>query len=108
VTTLADSLPEDSLDAHSLRALLARWEALRDAASTAERHTASQIEQLAREIVEHRNRLFAANAKLQADAPDDDHAPTVAQLASNQLAIKACTTALTEMVGALGHQSIPA
>jgi hypothetical protein len=108
VTTLADSLPDDSLDAASLRALLVRWEALRDAASTAESTTATSIKHLAREIVDHRNRLFVANAKLQADAPDDEHPPTVAQLASNQLAIKACTNALTEMVAALGHQSIPA
>ncbi len=104
--TLADTVPNTSLDASSLRALLTEWTTLNGQSPTTDRD--ASIKALAHKLVAHRARLFAANAKLQADAPSDDDAATIGQMDANQLGIKACTNALTEMVAVLGHASIPA
>ena len=104
--TAADPALAQSLDAATLDALLAQWHALHDDAASPARDTA--IKALAHRFVTHRAALFAANARLQADAPRDDDPAMIAQTAANQAAIKACTNALAEMVGLLGHASIPA
>lgn len=104
--TAADPDFATSLDAATLTTLLGEWHALHHATPTPVRTAA--IRALAHRIVAHRMALFAENARLQADAPRDDDPTMVAQTAANQAAIKACTNALAEMVGALGHAAIPA
>ncbi len=95
--------PSGDGDAASLPGMLAAWTALRSAPDGRDAITA-----LAVRLVAHRTRLFEANARLQADAPADDDPSVVAQVATNQAGIKACTNALSEMVALLGHASIPA
>jgi hypothetical protein len=95
-----------SLDAPALATLLDEWLALQATPVSPARNQA--IKSLAHRFVAHRAKLFVANAQLQADAPSDDDAAMVAQIAANQNAIKACTNALSEMVALLGHAEIPA
>lgn len=90
-------------DAESLREALAEWTVLRGA-----RHAPEAITAVAGRLVAHRNRLFALNARLQGDDSTEDASVVAAQLAENQAAIKACTSALAEMVARMGHALIPA
>lgn len=95
--------PSGTADATFLGAMLTEWTALRG-----NRGARDAIRALAGRLVAHRARLFAANAKLQADAPTDDDAAAIARIGANQSAVKDCTNALGEMVALLGHASIPA
>lgn len=107
-STAPDATIERSLDASHLAALHAEWTRLRD--DPAKRGTPellAVVKPLAKRVVAHRARLFDANARLQAEAPADDDAASSAQIEANGLAIKACTTMLTEMSEVLGRASVP-
>lgn len=113
-TTTSSSTPsaatiDASLDAPHLAALEREWAALRDdpVRRAAPAALAATVAPLAKRVVAHRARLFDANAVLQAEAPRDDDPATVARIESNGLAIKSCTTMLTEMSEVLGRASVP-
>jgi len=87
-----------SLHAAQLAECLAEWIQLRGG----EPVDPVPLVALAARIDAHRLRLQADNAALQAAASDGDDA-TDEQIASNQLAIKACTVVLGEMTECAGH-----
>ncbi len=85
-------------EAPQLAALLAEWLWMRGAEDTSR----EALETLAWRVDSHRAELHAASARIQAERPPSDRASEV-RIESNQLAIKACTTVLSEMTERAGH-----
>lgn len=94
---------EQSLGAQELHALESQWQTLLASAQ----RDGGDVRRLVRRVMEHRHKLFEANANAHAKSDYDDPA-AVEAIESNALAIKHCTTLLSDMNMALGRASIPA
>ncbi len=103
------TLPTLSYDSDRLAELHGDWRDLQDARArvpgTGDFDDA--MRDLARRIVEHRAKLFAVNAALQAE-PDASDPDARTRLDANDDAIKFCTVMLGELSAALGTTSLPA
>ena len=93
---------DQSLGAPELHVLELQWQTL----LASVHRDGGDVRRLVRRVMEHRHKLFEANANTQATTDYDDPA-AVEAIESNALAIKRCTTLLSAMTLALGRASLP-